>query len=144
MRNQVSKKASAIWLANQNDSNPKLYAIGRAFMTKHLSNNSNNTSVWYLNSYASRHICNNWDLFLNLQYKNYKFIIIGGEIIQSWEVNIICILLQKRKNQSTQYYIYLKLWLQPHMNGTNLINQKSHTTTNPISWYWSKRVVQLK
>lgn len=45
IKNWVSEKAFGTWLANQDNSDSKSYLIGRTFMTRHLSNDSNSTSI---------------------------------------------------------------------------------------------------
>lgn len=50
-------------------------------MTRNANNKANDTL--YLDSYTLRHICNNKNLFLKMQIKNYKFIITRGKIIWS-------------------------------------------------------------
>lgn len=69
--------------------------MGRTFMTRHSSNKANNT--WYLDFYILRHICNNKKLYSNIRSKNYKFIMVRGEIIYSQEINIVYLLLRNGK-----------------------------------------------
>ena len=56
-------------------------------MTRHSIDEVNN--IWYLDSCASRHICNNRELFLDIRSKNYKFIMARGKIIYSQKVGIV-------------------------------------------------------
>lgn len=93
-RNQVTKKAAAAQSASQdhNNSDPELHPVGRVFMTRDTNDKANDT--WYLDSYASRHICNNNNLFSDIHTKNYKFITAGGEIIWCQEVGMVHFLLE--------------------------------------------------
>lgn len=50
---------------------------------------ANRKGEWYLNSYTSRHICNNHKRFLNLQTKTYEFVTISRNIIRSTQFKII-------------------------------------------------------
>lgn len=52
------------------------------------------SDTWYLDSCASRHICNNRELFSDLRPKNYEFVTAGGEIIRSQEVGTVHLPLQ--------------------------------------------------
>lgn len=61
-------------------------------MTRETNDKANDT--WYLDSYASRHICNNKDLFSDIHTKNYEFITVKGEIIWSQEVGMVHFLLE--------------------------------------------------
>lgn len=45
--------------------------------------------TWYLNSYVSKHICNNKHFFSDLHLKSYKFITVGREIIRSKKTGIV-------------------------------------------------------
>ena len=100
-RNQATEKAAAARSANQDqdDSDHDPYPAGRAFMTRHSSDKVNDT--WYLDSCASRHICNNRVLFSDIRSKNYKFITAGGEIIHSQEVGTVHLTLQSGKTTMT-------------------------------------------
>lgn len=53
--------------------------------------------MWYFNSYTLRHICNNRELFSNLQSKNYEFITIEREVIQFQEVETVHLSLPNGK-----------------------------------------------
>lgn len=45
--------------------------------------------AWYLDSYTSRHICNDKYFSLDLRLKSYEFLTAGGEIIRSEEVGSV-------------------------------------------------------
>ena len=94
-RSQVAEKTVVTWAANKDDLDCKPYSANRVFMTTYSSNEPNTT--WYLDSYFLRHIYKNRELFLDLQLKNYKFIMARGEIIRFWEVRIVYFFLQNRK-----------------------------------------------
>lgn len=64
-------------------------------MTKHPSNESNN--MWYLDSCALKYICQNQELLLDLQFKNYEFSMVGEEIIQFQEIRIVYFFVQSQK-----------------------------------------------
>ena len=66
-------------------------------MIKHLNLSLELIDACYLDSCASRHICKNRDLFLDLRPKNFEFIIAGGEIIQFRKVGTIHLSLQSGK-----------------------------------------------
>lgn len=68
-------------------------------MTRYSSNEASNT--WYLDSYISKHICNNKELFSNIWSKNYEFITIEGIIIYFQVVGIVHLLLQSGKTTMT-------------------------------------------
>lgn len=68
-------------------------------MTRHSINKVNN--IWYLDSCALRHICNNRKLFLDIRSKNYKFIMAGGKIIYSQKVGIVHLTLLSGKTKMT-------------------------------------------
>ena len=53
---------------------------------------------WYLDSYASRHICNNHEKFVKLRPKTYEFITAGGNIIRSSQVGTVTLLLENGSN----------------------------------------------
>ena len=99
-RNRATEKAAAARSANQdNDSDPEPYPAGRAFMTRLSSEET--TDRWYLDSCASRHICNNRELFSDIRSKNYEFVTAGGDIIRSKEVGTVHLPLQSGKTTMT-------------------------------------------
>ena len=53
---------------------------------------------WYLDSCASRHICNNLEKFVDLRPKTYKFITAGGNIIRSSQIGTVTFLLKNGSN----------------------------------------------
>lgn len=57
------KKSVATQFETYNDLNFKFYPIIRAFMTREIENLKN---FWYFDFNASRHICNNKCIFLDL------------------------------------------------------------------------------
>ena len=71
----------------QDDSNPKPYPAGRAFMTWEVDENQ--SEEWYLDLCASRYICNNRENIANLRSKSYKFVTSRGTIIRSSQVRTI-------------------------------------------------------
>ena len=71
----------------QDDSDPELYTAGRVFMTRKVAKAQ--SEEWYLDSCASRYICNNRKRFIDLRPKSYKFVIVGGTIIRSSQVGTI-------------------------------------------------------
>lgn len=80
-RNQVADKATIAQSVDQDDLDLKYYSVNTAFITKNPSSKANN--IWYLDFYASKYICKNQELFLDLQPKIYKFIKVGGKVIWS-------------------------------------------------------------
>lgn len=61
-----------------------MYPAGQAFIT---CINSISVHIWYPDSYASKHICNNQQKFADFHPKTYKFITANGDIIwleQMW------------------------------------------------------------
>lgn len=50
--------------------------------------------VWYLDSFSSRHICNNHEIFVDLCPKRYEFVIACGNIIRLMEVGTVIIFLE--------------------------------------------------
>ena len=53
---------------------------------------------WYLDSCASRHICNNHEKFVDLRPKTYEFITAGGNIIRSSQIGTVTLLLENGSN----------------------------------------------
>lgn len=68
-------------------------------MTRQSSNKAGDT--WYLDSYISRHIYNNKELFSDIWSKNYKFIMAEGKIIYSQEIGTVYLLLESEKTIMT-------------------------------------------
>ena len=66
-------------IANSDDSNVEPYLAGRVFMTC----KTDEEGEWYLDSCASRHICNNHEEFVDFRPKTYEFIMADGNIIRS-------------------------------------------------------------
>lgn len=92
MNKKPSNHKSRYCSISHNDFDLKLYLVGKIFMIRDTNDNGN--KIWYLASYALRHICNNRDLFWDIYIKNYEFITAGGEIIWSQEVGKVHFLLQ--------------------------------------------------
>ena len=78
-KNQQAKAAATRSIINYDDSDVELYLAGRAFMTR--TANKEQLGVWYLDSYASRHICNSKDKFADLRVRTYKFVTARRDII---------------------------------------------------------------
>ena len=75
-------------IANNDHFDVELYLASRAFMTCEVDEKKE----WYLDSCASRHICNNHEKFVDLRPKTYEFIMVGGNIIglsQVWTVTLL-------------------------------------------------------
>lgn len=105
-------------------------------MTRHINNEVNNT--WYLNFCASRYICNNRKLFLDIQSKNYEFIMARGKIIHSQEVDKVHLTLQSRKTTMT----LLNVVYAPKCD-SNLISQ-GQLHKSDISYYNHLNSIVLK
>ena len=84
-KNQA-KAAAARLTTNHNDSDTKPYPAGRAFMTR---TDEGQSGKWYLDSCASRHICNSQEKFADLCPKTYEFVTTGGDIIRSEQVGTV-------------------------------------------------------
>lgn len=56
--------------------------------------NEDKLEMWYLNFYASRHICNSCERFIDLYLKSYKFVIARDTIIKSIQVETIIFLFE--------------------------------------------------
>ena len=83
-KNKV-KFAIVNFALNNDNSDIKLYPVGRVFMTRE----ADEEGEWYLNSCASRHICNNHEIFVNFYPKSYKFITASRNIIRSKQVGTV-------------------------------------------------------
>ena len=81
-------------IANNDDSDAKPYPAGRAFMTR----KADEEGEWYLDSCASRHICNNHEKFVDLRPKTYEFITAGGNIIRLSQIGTVTLLLKNSSN----------------------------------------------
>lgn len=83
----------------KDNSDPKPFVrktIRTTFMVKEqrsLQRTSQSSFSWFLNSYVSRHLCNNWCLFINTKTKSIDFIIIASQIIQTEEIGTVSILV---------------------------------------------------
>ena len=88
-RNQANKAAAARSTSDHDDSDAEPYPAGRAFMTRTVSADEERSEVWYLDSCASKHICNDQQKFADLRPKSYEFITAGGDIIRSEQVGTI-------------------------------------------------------
>lgn len=51
------------------------------------------TDIWFLDSYASRYLCNNRKLFSNTKAKSIDFVMAAGQVIQTEEISTISISL---------------------------------------------------
>ena len=89
-KNQA-KAAAARPTTDHNNSNAKPYPAGRAFMTH---TDKNQSGMWYLDSCASRHICNSQEKFADLRPKTYEFATAGGDIFRSEQVRTVILLLE--------------------------------------------------
>lgn len=67
--------------------------IGATFIVKERQLQKVNSSSWYLDSCASRHLCNDCRLFNNTHAKSIDFIIAVGQVIWSEEVGTVFIVL---------------------------------------------------
>ena len=99
-RNQATEKVTTTRSANQdNNFDFKSYPAGQVFMTRLSSKET--TDCWYLDSCASRHIYNNRELFSDIRSKNYKFVTVSGDIIQSKKLGTVHLPLQSGKTTMT-------------------------------------------
>lgn len=48
--------------------------------------------LWFLDSYTSQHLCNDWGLFTNTRTKNIDFVTAAGQVIWTEEIGTVCIL----------------------------------------------------
>lgn len=55
------------------------------------------SETWYFDSYASRHLCNDKNLFKNLQLMCIDFVIATGQVIQIEQVKMVLILFKGGK-----------------------------------------------
>ena len=85
-------QAKAARSNKQDDSDPEPYPAGRAFMTREVDEDQ--SEEWYLDSYASRHICNNRERFADLRPKSYTFVTAEGTIIRSSQGETIILPLE--------------------------------------------------
>ena len=77
------------------DSDPKPFTpgqIGTAFMVKKKIKRSS-TSIWFLDSCTSQHLCNNQSLFSNTRTKNIDFMTTADQLIQTEEIGTVFIFL---------------------------------------------------
>lgn len=81
-------------IANNNNSDTKPYLAIWAFIIHEVDEEK----VWYLDSYALRHICNNYKKFVDLRPKTYEFITAGGNIIRLSQVGIVTLFLENGSN----------------------------------------------
>ena len=58
-----------------------------------LQRTSRSSSFWFLDSCASRHLCNNRRLFTSTWAKSINFITAAGQVIETEEIGIVSILL---------------------------------------------------
>ena len=99
---ELTKKAKHSWwkrnLAKiarsneQDNSNPKPYLASQAFMTQKIDEDQ--SKEWYLDSCTSRHICHNCERSADFCPKSYEFVIVGGTIIKSCQVETITLLFE--------------------------------------------------
>ena len=82
---------------HDDDSDPKLFApgtIGTVFMVKEqqgLQKTSRSSFSWFLDSCASRYLCNNRRLFTNTRAKSIDFITAVGQVIRTEEIGTVSI-----------------------------------------------------
>ena len=88
--------------ANNDDFDVETYPAGRAFMTRE----ADEEREWYLDSCASRHICNNHEKFVDLRPKTYEFITAGGNIIRSSQIGTITLLLENSSKLTLTNVVY--------------------------------------
>ncbi len=55
-------------------------------------------STWFLDSCASRHLCNDWRLFSNLKAKSIDFVTAAGQVIRTEEIGNVSIALADGNN----------------------------------------------
>ena len=89
-KNQA-KAAAARSTTDHDDSDTEPYPAGRAFMTRI---DERQSDIWYLDSCASRHICNSQKKFADLHPKTYEFVTAGGDIIRSEQVGTVILPLE--------------------------------------------------
>lgn len=90
--NKNQAKATAVRsTTDHDDSDAEPYPAGRAFMTR---TDEGQSGVWYLDSCASRHICNSQEKFTDLHPKTYEFVTADGEIIRSEQVGTVILPLE--------------------------------------------------
>lgn len=76
--------------SNNNDHDIEPYLAGPAVMTHKVDEEGER----YLDSYTLRLICNNYKIFVNLNAKNYKFVMASGNIIRSKQVRTVMLPLE--------------------------------------------------
>ena len=129
-KNQVKAAKST---ANNDDSDAKPYLVGQAFMTC----KTNEEGEWYLDSCASRYICNNHEKFVDLRPKTYEFITVGGNIIRSSQIGTVTLLLENSSNLTLTNTAYT-----PECN-SNLISLGQLRETD-ISYHNHTKCMMLK
>lgn len=85
-----AKIANAKLASSNDNSDIKPYPAGRAFMTR----KTDEKNEWYLDFCASRPICNNYEIFIDLRPKNYKFITTSRNITRLKQVEIVILLFE--------------------------------------------------
>ena len=82
---------------HEDDSDPEPFApgpVGTAFIVKEqqgLQRISRSSSSWFLDSCASRHLCNDRRLFTNTRAKSIDFITAAGQVIRTEEIGPVSI-----------------------------------------------------
>ena len=81
---------------HDDDSDPEPFTpgpVGTAFMVKEqrLQRTSRSSSSWFLDSCASRHLCNDRRLFTNTRAKSIDFITAAGQVIRTEEIGTVSI-----------------------------------------------------
>ncbi len=79
---------------NHDDSNPELFTpgpFGTAFMVKEQRDLQRPNTSWFLDSFASRHLCNDRRLFSNIRAKSIDFVTAAGQVIRKEEISIVSI-----------------------------------------------------
>ena len=79
---------------NHDDSNPELFTpwpFGTAFMVKEQLDLQRPNTSWFLDSYASRYLCNDCWLFSNIRAKSIDFVTAAGQVIRKEEISTVSI-----------------------------------------------------
>ena len=71
--------------------------VGKACMAKKQQLKKVDTNIWFLNLYASRHLCNNCKLFRSTHAKNIDFLTAAGQVIRTNKIGTVAIPLLNGK-----------------------------------------------